>query len=115
MIKPMLYDVVEILYPIEEVNLPAGTQGTLVHQHTEDVFEVEFVNEQGETTALHALDRNHFVVVWQAETEEDVSLVEQVAQVVALLPPQARTQVLDFARFLSLRQTQQAASTSLAA
>lgn len=111
MIKPTLYDVVETLYPIEVANLPAGTQGTLVHQYTEDdVFEVEFVNELGETLALSTLKRNQFVVVWQAGTEQDVSLPEQVAQVVALLPHQAGTEVLDFARFLSWRQTHDAVS-----
>jgi hypothetical protein len=43
MIEPRLYDVVELLYPVEKASLPAGAQGTLVHQHTEDVFEVEGV------------------------------------------------------------------------
>ena len=111
MIKPKLYDVVELLYQLEEANLPAGTQGTIVHQHAEDVFEVEFINDSGETIALCPLARNQFIVVWRAETEQDVPLAEQVAQVVALLPQQAGTEVLDFARFLSLRQAQRTTSS----
>ena len=111
MIKPKLFDVIEILYPIEKGDLPAGAQGTLVHQYAEDNFEVEFINEQGETIALCTLNRSQFVVIWQAETEQDVLLAEQVAQVVALLPNQAGNEVLDFARFLSLRQAQKATSS----
>lgn len=114
MIEPKLYDVVEILYPIEEFNLPAGIQGTLVHLNAENVFEVEFVNDLGETIALATLNRNQFIVVWQAEVGQDLSLSEQVAQVVALLPPQVGTEVLDFARFLSMRRTEKPLPTSLA-
>jgi hypothetical protein len=104
MIEPTLYDVVEILYALPGESLPAGSQGTLVHQHEANVFEVEFVNEAGETTALCTLARHEFIVVWQAATEQPVSIAEQVAQVVALLPQQAGSEVLDFARFLSQRQ-----------
>jgi hypothetical protein len=111
MIEPRLYDVVELLYPLEKASLPAGAQGTLVHQHTKDVFEVEFVDESGESVALCPLARDHFIVIWQAEREQEVPLAEQVAQVVALLPQQAGTEVLDLARFLSLRQAHQVASS----
>jgi len=105
-IKPALFDVVEILYPLPEENLPAGSQGTLVHELAGDVFQVEFVNDNGETTALCTLSSQQFIVVWQADTEHMVPIAEQVAQVVTLLPQQAGTEVLDFARFLSQRQAE---------
>ena len=105
MIRPALLDVVELLVAIPGENLPLGAQGTLVHQHNHDEFEVEFVDERGETIALCPLNRQQFVVVWQASTETAVSIPDQIAQVVDLLPSTARNDVLDFARFLSTRQT----------
>ena len=105
MIKPEIYDVIELHSPIPENELVAGMQGTLVHQHDDDVFEVEFINDQGETAVLCTLSREQFIVVWQSAKKDDVPLAEQVAQYVTLLPQQAGTEVLDFARFLSFRQS----------
>ena len=113
MIKPEIYDVIELHSPIPENELVAGMQGTLVHQHDDDVFEVEFINDQGETTVLCTLSREQFIVVWQSAKEDDVPLAEQVAQYVTLLPQQAGTEVLDFVRFLSFRQSKASQSTFL--
>ncbi|MCL4264417.1 MAG: DUF2281 domain-containing protein [Anaerolineae bacterium] len=110
MIKPELYDVVELIYPAEDGMLPPGTEGTIVMEHGENMFEVEFVNEAGETLALCMLTRDQFLVVWQAVTQLPVPLAEQVAQLVELLPQAARAEVLDFARFLSVRQGQRVAA-----
>lgn len=110
MIKPELYDVVELIYPAEKGMVPPGTEGTIVLKHSENTFEVEFVNESGETLALCTLTRDQFLVVWQATTELPVPLAEQVAQLVELLPQAARAEVLDFARFLSIRQGQRVAA-----
>ncbi len=105
MITPDLYDVIEIVYPLPEYHLPAGAQGTLVHQHSADTFEVEFVDENGETLALCSLSSQQFIVVWQAKTEQFVPISDLLAQIVMLLPAPAKTEVLDFARFLTVRQT----------
>jgi hypothetical protein len=105
MIKPALLDVIELVQSLPEENLPAGSQGTIVHQHNDDAFEVEFINDQGETTALITLLREQFIVVWQAENEQEPPLADQLAQLVEILPPQAAIEVLDFARFLTTRQT----------
>lgn len=105
MIKPEIYDVIELHSPIPENDLLAGMQGTLVHQYDDNMFEVEFINDHGETTALCTLSRERFIVIWQAANEGNVPLAEQVAQYVTLLPQQAGTEVLDFARFLSYRQS----------
>lgn len=104
MITPDLYDAIETIYSLPEYNLPAGAQGTLVHQHTTDTFEVEFVDEDGETLALCPLSSQQFIVVWQAKTERHVPISDQLAQIVTLLPAPAKTEVLDFARFLTVRQ-----------
>lgn len=104
MFEPELLDVVELIYPVEESSLVAGIQGTIVEQHSREAYEVEFVAEDGETIALLPLTRDKFIVVWQVGTGRDVPLAEQVAQVVALLPREAGSEVLDFARFLSFRQ-----------
>ncbi|NHZ72208.1 MAG: DUF4926 domain-containing protein [Aquificales bacterium] len=113
MIKPEIYDVIEVHSPIPENELLAGMQGTLVHQYDDDVFEVEFINSRGETIALCTLSRDQFIVVWQAANYEAVPLAEQVAQYVILLPQQAGTEVLDFARFLSYRQSKPNQAMSL--
>lgn len=49
MIEPKLYDVVETLYVHEESGVPAGSQGTLVADYGDGAFEIEFVDELGET------------------------------------------------------------------
>ena len=79
-------------------------------EHDGRAFEVEFMNEEGETLALCTLTSDQFLVVWQAATQLPVPLAEQVAQLVELLPQAARTEVLDFARFLSVRQGQRVAA-----
>ncbi|GGA35384.1 DUF4926 domain-containing protein [Okeania sp. KiyG1] len=70
MIKPELFDVVELL-----VNLPSeqqfiGDRGTIVECYNDGKYEVEFSNEQGETLALCSLSNNQFIVVWQAQTKQ---------------------------------------------
>jgi len=110
MIKPMLYDVVELVRPLPEENLPAGSQGTIVHQHNDHAFLVEFSNDQGETTALTTLFREQFIVVWRAKNEQELPVADQLAQLLEILPPQAAIEVLDFARFLTTRQTNGVAS-----
>lgn len=103
MIKPMLYDVVELLADLPEYRLYAGAQGTLVNQHTDNIFEVEFANDDGETVGLHSLSLTLFIVVWRAEVQQWVPVAEQVAQIVQLLPDQTGEEVLDFALFLNAR------------
>jgi hypothetical protein len=74
-----------------------------VHQHDAQTFEVEFVSQEGETLALCALSQDCFIVVWRAETEQRVSIMDQVGQIVVRLPETPQIELLDFARFLSLR------------
>ncbi len=99
-------DVIELVVDIPNENLRAGMQGTIVHQHTDKAFEVEFVNQEGETRALLALDTSQFIVVWQAATKKWVPLAERAALLVAILPDEAAQEVVDFARFLKTRQNE---------
>ena len=103
MIKPMMYDSIELLVDLPEHNLRAGMQGAIVHQYDEQSFEVEFANEDGETLALCPLTLEQFIVIWQAESEQAVSVIDQVGQIVARLPQDPQKQLLEFARYLSLR------------
>lgn len=104
MIEPQLFDTVELLIDLPEQNVRAGARGAIVHAHTDDMFEVEFFDEDGETMALSALPASQFIVVWRAETEEWVPLEDQIAQIVARLSDEARTEVRDFAHFLSTKE-----------
>jgi hypothetical protein len=103
MIMPALFDTIELLVDLPEHGLRAGARGAAVHQLADDVFEVEFDNEEGETVALGALHTDQFIVVWQAATGQPVSIEEQVAQIVARLPDERGAEVLDFARFVTIR------------
>ncbi|MBU0512423.1 MAG: DUF4926 domain-containing protein [Chloroflexi bacterium] len=103
MSDPELFDVIELLTDVPEQNLRAGTQGTIVHQYSDEIFEIEFTNTEGETLALCALPFRQFIVVWQSEYQRWVPVVEQLVQIVARLPEKAGTEVLDFARFISVR------------
>ncbi|MFO7538655.1 MAG: DUF4926 domain-containing protein [Chloroflexota bacterium] len=104
MIEPKLFDVVEILYTMEDEGLSSGAQGTIVEKLSSQAFMVEFINEHGETLALPTVTRDQFIVVWQAATEQDVPVADQVAQIVRLLPRPADTEVLNFARLVTGRQ-----------
>lgn len=66
MIEPALFDVIELLIDVPEHNQTVGSQGTIVECYSSNDFEVEFSNEDGETTALFALSREQFMVVWKA-------------------------------------------------
>lgn len=108
MIKPELFDVVELLVDLPAHNLRAGAQGVIVHQYREGAYEVEFSNEHGETVALCVLTFQQLIVVWQSTTKQWLPIAEQAAQLVARLPQEAGSEVLDFARFLNIRVEQPA-------
>ncbi len=46
---PDIGDVIELVRDIPERNIRAGMQGTVVHSHGNDVYEVEFTNADGNT------------------------------------------------------------------
>ena len=101
---PDLFDVVELTVDIPERGLYAGMQGTIVHCHPGDVYEVEFTNEAGETLDFLALRPEQFIVVWEAKTKRWVPAIEQVAALMSHMPEEEAQEVLDFARFLHMRK-----------
>ena len=100
MTQPELFDVVELLIDLPELNLRAGVQGAIVECYQDNNYEVEFSNSDGETLALCTLSTKQFVVVWSAKTETWLPISERVAAILSNLDDQRQKEVLDFARFL---------------
>ncbi len=100
---PDIGDIIELVTDIPEKNLRAGTQGAIVHCHGSDVYEVEFIDDSGETLDFSALHAEHFIIVWRAENRQWVPIAEQTSALVAGLPDDVAIQVLNFARFLSVQ------------
>jgi hypothetical protein len=98
-----LGDIVELTIDMPDKGLRVGMQGTIVHCHVNQAYEVEFTNDEGETLDFMALRPEQFIVVWRAKTQQWVPASEQAAALVSNLPDEAKRQVLDFARFLSTR------------
>ena len=111
MIKPELFDVVELVIDVPDHNLRSGVRGAIVHCHAGDIYEVEFINEEGETVAIFPLSADRFIVVWQAATGTWLPIAEQIAALIAHLPEETGREVLDFARFLIERRQRQCAET----
>jgi hypothetical protein len=105
--QPALFDTVELLVDLPAHNLRSGSLGAIVHAYDEWNYEVEFVNEEGKTTALCPLSAEQFIVVWQAKTKRWVPLAGHVAALVSHMPEEAGREVLDFARFLYERRQRQ--------
>ncbi len=100
MIKPDLFDVIELLVNLPEYNLQAGEQGTIVECYSNSDYEVEFSNSEGETLALCPLSPQQFIVVWQANTKTWLSAAEKLSALINHLPDERQQEVLDFAMFL---------------
>jgi Domain of unknown function (DUF4926) len=98
--QPELLDIVELLVNLPESNQFVGTQGTIVECHDLNNFEVEFSNEDGETTALCVLSSQQFIVVWKAQTKKWLTTSDKIAAIFNNLSETKREEVLDFARFL---------------
>jgi hypothetical protein len=58
---PDLFDVIELTVDIPGRGLHVGMQGTIVHCHPGDVYEVEFTDEAGETLDFLALRLEQFI------------------------------------------------------
>ncbi|WP_052812952.1 DUF4926 domain-containing protein [Desulfonatronum thioautotrophicum] len=115
---PDIGDIIEVVTDIPEKNLRAGVRGAVVHGHGNDVYEIEFINDDGETLDFSALHANQFIVVWRAQTRQWIPVAEQTSALVAGLPDDAARQVLNFARFLSVQSClaqSQASSHALSA
>lgn len=70
--KPQELDVVQLLRPLPEGNLPAGTRGTVVMDYAKysdsgrpPAYEVEFADSDGNTQALLTVSEDDLEVVWR--------------------------------------------------
>ena len=106
MIKAQLFDTVELLVDLIENNVRAGARGAIVEQYDDEHFEVEFINEAGKTEELCVLSADQFIVVWQQATGSWVPIADQMAQLTAHLGEIEQREILDFGRFLHVRQQQ---------
>lgn len=73
MSQPQLLDIIELRVNLPEIDRRIGDRGTIVECYSDEAFEIEFINELGETVGLQTLSRHQFVVVWQAATQQWVS------------------------------------------
>jgi len=103
MIKPELFDVVELLIDLPDLEIKAGELGTIVEEHNDHAYEVEFSNDKGETLAFLALIPEKFIVVWKNATHSWVPLSDRINAMLQLIPEDGQEKVLNFTR--SLYQT----------
>jgi len=70
-VKPQEYDVVRLLRPLPEHDLPAGSQGAVVMVYCDAelplAYEVEFADADGVTQALVTLTADDIEVTWRAD------------------------------------------------
>ena len=106
-----LGDIIELTVDLPERHLRAGTRGAVVHRHSADAFEVEITDTTGEELDLLALQTDQFIVVWRADTQQTVPVWERASALLRALPEDSAREVLDFARFLSVRRAPEATSS----
>ena len=71
---PREYDVVRLVNPLPEHNLSPGSKGTVVTDYSKypsrassNAFEVEFMDDDGETLALVTVSGKDIEVVWRSK------------------------------------------------
>ena len=58
-----LFDTVALLCGLPDVGLAAGDVGAVVEVLDDEVFEIEFVDESGQTYGLHTLRANQLIAL----------------------------------------------------
>jgi hypothetical protein len=81
-----LGDIVELTIDMPDKGLRVGMQGTIVHCHVNQAYEVEFTNDEGETLDFMALRPEQFIVVWRAKTQQWVPASEHTSAKGKLAP-----------------------------
>ncbi|TRU84145.1 MAG: DUF4926 domain-containing protein [Microcystis novacekii Mn_MB_F_20050700_S1] len=95
MIKEL--DVITLTHDIQEHGLKKGTQGAIVHCYNDQqAYEVEFVNDEGETLAILTLGKADI------QLEQEL-VISEVLEIINTLPPNLLREVRDFARVLQHR------------
>ncbi len=73
---PDIGDIIELVTDFPEKRLYAGAKGTVVHCHGDEAYEVEFIDENGETIDFFAIHARQFIVVWRASTCQWTSIAD---------------------------------------
>jgi hypothetical protein len=95
-------DVITLTHDIQEHGLKKGSQGAIVHCYDdEQAFEVEFVNESGETLVLLTLEKTDI------QLEQEL-IRSEVLEFINTLPADLLIEVRDFAEFLQHKYQQSA-------
>lgn len=100
MIKPELFDIVELIVNLPEYHQFIGSQGTIVECFNDDKYEIEFTNDDGETIAQCALSKDQFIIVWLAKTKQWVNVADKLNAIINNLSEEKKQEVFNFARFL---------------
>jgi hypothetical protein len=105
MIKPAVYDTVELLQEQHTTDyiLPAGTRGTVIHQYADQIYGVEFTSSSHRTPFEVVLLAQQLTVIWQASSRQYVPLSKQLAQIIDYLPEPEQAELLAVARSLNAR------------
>lgn len=93
-----LFDIVELLTDMPKLNLKAGDRGAIVEKYSDHDYEIEFTNEDGETTALCTLPFQQFIIVWQTKTQNWLSLSDRIAAIVQKLSQEKQQEVYTLTR-----------------
>jgi hypothetical protein len=102
---PKLGDQVEIIVSRPKSDLHSGDRGTIIGIPEEGNYEVEFqVNEKPITDII---PQDQLYVVRAALGGKEISLEEQISQVMDGLPEKDLREILGWARFLKSRSTQE--------
>ena len=102
--KPDLFDVVELKNDLPEFGLKRGVQGTVVECYPDGEYEVEFVDDDGQTLALCALPPGKISVVYETHAKHKKQILQQLFSIVNTLDEERAKEVLSFAD--NLRQHQ---------
>jgi len=87
-------DVITLTHDIQEHGLKKGTQGAIVHCYDDQqAYEVEFVNDTGETLALLTLKKTDI------QLEQEL-IISEILEIIDTLPPNVLREVRDFAKVL---------------
>ncbi|NCO75358.1 MAG: DUF4926 domain-containing protein [Cyanobacteria bacterium] len=101
MIKPELFDVVELIIDMPDKNIFIGSQGTILEDYGDNAYEIEFANENGETIYLSSFTRDQFIVIWKNSTKQWVSISDKLMSIINKLSEKNQEEVFNFARSLN--------------
>ncbi len=103
--KPDLFDVVELQSDLPEMGLKRGMQGTVVECYPDEEYEIEFVDDEGQTFALCALPLDKIFLNYKARTQQKRQVIQQLSSIIHELDEERTQKVLDFADSLRQRQS----------